>query len=204
LEKAHVPTLRSLPDNIMIDCAAGESVLEAARRGHLAIAHACGGKAKCSTCRIWILTGAEGCPPKELLERELTSRLGPTGDIRLACQLRPTGDITFRRLVLDETDLLIANQLHRSAASKTGEVKPVVLFFSDVVGFTSFSETLTPYDVMYLLNRSSRKGMRLSGAWALRLRDYDRPSVRAKWKRRPRDGGSAGESRPKAQHGVEG
>jgi class 3 adenylate cyclase len=32
-------------------------------------------------------------------------------------------------------------------------VKPVVLFFSDVAGFTSFSETLTPYDVMYLLNR---------------------------------------------------
>jgi len=128
-------------------------VLEAALRGHLAIAHACGGKAKCSTCRIWILTGAEACPPKESLERELTSRLGLTGDIRLACQLRPTGDITFRRLVLDETDLLIANQLHRSATSKTGEVKSVVLFFSDVVGFTSFSETLTPYDVMYLLNR---------------------------------------------------
>jgi class 3 adenylate cyclase/nitrite reductase/ring-hydroxylating ferredoxin subunit len=55
--------------------------------------------------------------------------------------------------VLDETDLRIANQLFRSAASKTGELKPVVLFFSDVVGFTSFSESLTPYDVMYLLNR---------------------------------------------------
>ena len=148
-----MPTLRSLPDNITIDCATGESVLEAARRGHLAIAHACGGKAKCSTCRIWILTGAEACPPKESPERELTGRLGLTGDIRLACQLRPTSDITFRRLVLDETDLRIANQLYRSAASKTGELKPVVLFFSDVVGFTSFSETLTPYDVMYLLNR---------------------------------------------------
>ena len=28
-----------------------------------------------------------------------------------------------------------------------------MLFFSDVAGFTSFSEKLTPYDVMYLLNR---------------------------------------------------
>ena len=77
----------------------------------------------------------------------------PNGRYSTRLQLQPTGDITFRRLVLDETDLLIANQLHRSAASKTGEVKPVVLFFSDVAGFTSFSETLTPYDVMYLLNR---------------------------------------------------
>ena len=148
-----MPTLRSLPDNVTIDCAIGESVLEAARRAHLPIAHACGGKAKCSTCRIWILEGGEACPAKETLERELTGRLGLTDDIRLACQLRPTGDITFRRLVLDETDLRIANQLHRSVASKSGEVKPVVLFFSDVAGFTSFSETLTPYDLMYLLNR---------------------------------------------------
>ncbi len=148
-----MPTLRSLPDNVAIDCAKGETVLEAGRRAHLPIAHACGGKAKCSTCRIWILDGAEACPKKETLERELTGRLALTDDIRLACQLRPTGDITFRRLVLDETDLRIANQLHRSAASKSGEVKPVVLFFSDVTGFTSFSETLTPYDVMYLLNR---------------------------------------------------
>jgi ferredoxin len=148
-----VSTIRSLPEDITIDCATGESVLEAARRGHLAIAHACGGKAKCSTCRIWILAGAEVCPAKGTLERKLTDRLSLTDDIRLACQLRPTGDITFRRLVLDETDLLIANQLHRSITSKSGEVKPVVLFFSDVVGFTTFSETLTPYDVMYLLNR---------------------------------------------------
>lgn len=148
-----MPTLRSLPDNIAFDCAAGESVLEAARRAHLPIAHACGGKAKCSTCRVWILEGAENCPPEGEQERALTSRLGLDDDIRLACQLRPAGDVTFRRLVLDETDLRIANQLLRHAASKTGEVKPVVLFFSDVAGFTSFSETLTPYDVMYLLNR---------------------------------------------------
>ena len=149
----HGATLRSLPDNVTIDCVTGESVLEAARRAHLPIAHACGGKAKCSTCRIWILAGAESCPAKEALELEMTARLGLPDDIRLACQLRPTGDIAFRRLVLDETDLRVANQLHRSDAAKSGEVKPVVLFFSDVAGFTSFSETLTPYDVMYILNR---------------------------------------------------
>ena len=83
----------------------------------------------------------------------MTARLGLTDNIRLACQLRPTGDIAFRRLVLDETDLRVANQLHRSDASKSGEVQPIVLFFSDVAGFTSFSETLTPYNAMYILNR---------------------------------------------------
>ena len=145
--------LRSLPDNLTIDCAAGESVLEAALRAHLPIAHACGGKAKCSTCRIWILEGVEASPEKSAAERDLTDRLGLTNEIRLSCQFRPTSDITFRRLVLDDTDLRITNQLQRSTASRSGELKPVVLFFSDVSGFTNFSETLTAYDVMYILNR---------------------------------------------------
>ena len=148
-----MPKLRSLPDNQSIECDAGESVLEAARRAHLPLAHACGGKAKCSTCRIWILDGANACPEREETERRLTDRLGLGENVRLACQLRPIGDVTFRRLILDETDLRMANQLQRRAAQRSGELKPVVLFFSDVAGFTSFSETLTPYDVMYLLNR---------------------------------------------------
>ena len=122
-------------------------------RAHLPMTHACGGRAKCSTCRVWMLSGRGSLSAKERLERTLTGRLGLDDEVRLACQLRPTGDFAFRRLVIDETDLLIASQLHRSVVSKSGEVKPVVLFFSDVAGFTSFSETLTPYDVMYLLNR---------------------------------------------------
>ena len=102
---------------------------------------------------MWILEGEAACPEPADAEIALTARLGLDDSIRLACQLRPTGDITFRRLVLDETDLRMASQLQRQAATKAGELKPVVLFFSDVSGFTSFSETLTPYDVMYLLNR---------------------------------------------------
>jgi len=148
-----VPTLTSLPDNVAIAARPDESVLEAARRAHIPIACACGGRAKCSTCRIWILEGAAACPQPGELERALTSRLGLGDNVRLACQLRPDADITFRRLVLDETDLRMASQLQRHAATNAGELKPVVIFFSDVAGFTTFCETLTPYDVMYLLNR---------------------------------------------------
>lgn len=146
-------TLKSLPDNQTLELHEGESVLEAARREHIPLAHACGGKAKCSTCRIWILEGAESCPERDEAEQTLSDRVGLGDNVRLACQLRPTGDVTFRRLILDDTDLKIANQLQRTKATRSGELRPVVLFFSDVAGFTSFSENLTPYDVMYLLNR---------------------------------------------------
>ena len=148
-----MPTLLSLPDDISIKSTLGESVLEAARRADVPIACACGGKAKCSTCRIWILDGADRCPERTAPERALVERLGLGNNVRLACQLRPDSDITFRRLVLDETDLRMTSQLLPHRSTSAGELKSVVIFFSDVAGFTHFSETLTPYDVMYLLNR---------------------------------------------------
>ena len=59
----------------------------------------------------------------------------------------------YRRLVLDEIDLALSSQLGPGGAKRVGEVRDVTVFFSDVADFTAISETLTPYDVMYLLNR---------------------------------------------------
>ncbi len=148
-----MPQLTSLPDNVAFECQPGESVLKAAKAAGIPFASACGGKAKCSTCRIWILEGAESLPAKHEAEAQLTERLALSEAIRLACQVRPTGDMVFRRLVLDALDLRIASQLDRRVESKSGELKQVAVFFSDVAGFTTFSETLPPYDVMYILNR---------------------------------------------------
>ena len=59
----------------------------------------------------------------------------------------------MRRLVLDETDLMMTSQLDRVVATRTGEARNVTIFFSDIANFTALSERLSPYDVMYLLNR---------------------------------------------------
>jgi class 3 adenylate cyclase len=83
----------------------------------------------------------------------MARRLGLADEVRLACQLRPECELRVRRLVLDETDLMMASQLDRSAATRTGEAKNVAIFFSDIADFTSLSERLSPYDTMYLLNR---------------------------------------------------
>ena len=46
------------------DVAADETLLEAALRSGVPFAHACGGRAKCSTCRVWVLDGLEACPER--------------------------------------------------------------------------------------------------------------------------------------------
>ncbi len=145
--------VKSLPDNVVFDVTADETLLEAALRSGVAFAHACGGRAKCSTCRIWVLDGLETCPERTELESSLAKRLGLAKEVRLACQLRPEGTLRIRRLVLDETDLMMCSQLDRAVAARTGEAKNVTIFFSDIAGFTALAERLSAYDVMYLLNR---------------------------------------------------
>ena len=146
-------TITCMPDGKAIDVGPSETILQADLRTDIPHAHACGGRAKCTTCRIAILEGLENCPPRTELEQAVASRLGFAPEMRLACQTRPQGDVTFRRLVLDDTDREIASQLLRKRTGPCGENKPVAVLFSDIRGFTTLAQTLSPYDVMFALNR---------------------------------------------------
>ncbi len=141
------------PDGIEFDVAPGETILDAARRAGIAWASACGGRAKCSTCRVRILDGLKDCPKRSPDEAMMAEKLVLDDHVRLACQVKPAGDLRVRRLVLDETDLAMTSQLDRAAPTRTGDVQNVTIFFSDINDFTSISEALTAYDVLYLLNR---------------------------------------------------
>jgi adenylate cyclase len=55
-----------------------------------------------------------------------------------------------RRLVLDGEDVdTVENQL---SVGSIGEEKQIAVMFADIRGFTKFSETALPYDVIYVLN----------------------------------------------------
>ncbi len=131
----------------------GDTILDATLRAHIAHAHACGGQAKCSTCRVWILEGMENVSPLEDDERRLAEPLGFGPEVRLACQTRVQGDVKLRRLVLDETDLEITSQLSRHRLGLAGESKNVSVLFCDIRGFTQLTTALSPYDVVFVLSR---------------------------------------------------
>jgi adenylate cyclase len=78
----------------------GWTVLEASRSFGIPHAAMCGGRARCTTCRVRVVRGASHCPPPKADEQVALDRIAATtSEVRLACQLRPAGDIAVEPLV---------------------------------------------------------------------------------------------------------
>ncbi len=136
-----------LPDNKTCDSPSNVTILEIAKRNNIPHVAACGGEGKCTTCRLLILEGIENCSKETETEKKLIDQAHTTKGFRLACQTSISGDITARRLVLDSDDI------QHMSFDRQGESKKIAILFSDIRGFTPFSEKLTPYDVVFILNR---------------------------------------------------
>jgi adenylate cyclase len=77
----------------------GWTVLEASRSHGIPHQSICGGRARCSTCRVRVVDGAAHCPRPGPDEARMLERIGAPESLRLACQLRPTGDIAVEPLL---------------------------------------------------------------------------------------------------------
>lgn len=149
-----MPSVSYVIEKREVEADLDETILHVSLTSGIPHAHACGGNARCSTCRVLITEGLDHCAPRNEKEQMLAGRLHFSSDVRLACQTTINGDVTLRRLVLDEEDLLLTNQLARGAVvSAVGEEKKLAILFSDIRGFTPFAEALPPYDVVHVLNR---------------------------------------------------
>jgi adenylate cyclase len=147
-----------LPDHKLIEAEPDAyTLLDASLAAGIPHTHVCGGNARCSTCRVIILEGQEYCAPRTAAETALAKQLGFDPTVRLACQtaIQSKGRITLRRLSLDAEDLELfqGQAIGKIAPHMMGEEKNVAILFADIRGFTTFSEALLPYDVIYVLNR---------------------------------------------------
>jgi ferredoxin len=79
------------------EVAAGTKLVLAIEDAGIDILHRCGGNARCTTCRIQVVSG-ELAPMGELEQERLAreASLGP--DIRLSCQIHVESDLTIRVL----------------------------------------------------------------------------------------------------------
>ncbi len=144
----------SQTDNKTIDASPGSTILKAALKAKINLMHVCGGKSRCSTCRVYVVDGLSNCLPRNEKEKQLAEKLGFPENIRLACQTKISGNIAIRRPVVDDLDRkIILRQFGDSSGTKLGQEKDLGILFTDIENFTQFAEAFPAYDVVHALNR---------------------------------------------------
>lgn len=89
------------PLGARIEILAGESLIEAAWRSGYYWPTVCGGRAECTACVTRIVGGGEHSPPPDTREagqlERARLRSGETFPIRLACCIRPVGEVVVEK-----------------------------------------------------------------------------------------------------------
>jgi adenylate cyclase len=138
------------PDGRVVEVTRGTSVLEASRLAGIPHASICGGRGRCSTCRVRVRDDIRSIDPPAEDELRVLRRIGATSNIRLACQLRPRGAVEVTPLL---PPFAHAADGRRRIDLVQGSEREIAILFADIRGFTALSEGRLPYDVVFVLNR---------------------------------------------------
>ena len=137
------------PGGRVVSAPRGFTVLDASRSAGIPHAAVCGGRGRCSTCRVHVVRGLEDLPPPSGAERRVLARVGAAGDVRLACQTRPVRDLAVVPLLPPS----VAARAALTADVRQGRESEIAVLFADLRGFTRMAEHKLPYDVVFVLNR---------------------------------------------------
>jgi adenylate cyclase len=128
---------------------AGFTILEASRFAGIPHASVCGGRGRCSTCRVRVIRGEDQLPAASTDELRVLGRVGAPAHVRLACQVRPRRDLAVVPLVPAGAGPAEA----LPSGHRDGEELTIAVLFADLRGFTRLAERKLPYDVVFILNR---------------------------------------------------
>ncbi|MDX1433199.1 MAG: adenylate/guanylate cyclase domain-containing protein [Gammaproteobacteria bacterium] len=132
-----------------VELPVGQSVLEALRDAGVPHASVCGGRGRCTTCRIHVSDGIEMLPAPSALEAAALHRIGAPPSVRLACQTRPSASLAITPLLPASTG---ADDL-KKIGGVSGHEQPVAVMFVDLRASTRIGERRLPYDVVFILNQ---------------------------------------------------
>ncbi len=139
----------------VIEIAKNQSVLEASLSAGIPHFHACGGNAKCSTCRVLVIEGDDWLTPATRPESFLKNQMHFPPNVRLACQTHVTGGpVKLRRIIQDETDIgLYVGSAAGDSTQQLGEEKEMALMFLDIRNFTHIVESHPAFDVIHIIRK---------------------------------------------------
>jgi adenylate cyclase len=136
------------PDRAPVSVPLGFTVLEASRWAGIPHTSICGGRARCSTCRIRVTSGGEGLPRPSEIERSTLERIKAPAQVRLACQLRPPHDIGIVPMIPARTGA----RGMRIAIDEGAELTATALCV-DLRDSTSLAAGKLPYDSLFIVDR---------------------------------------------------
>lgn len=138
------------PEGKSVRVSKGVNLLEASNLNGIPHASVCGGRGRCSTCRVRIVEGEDSLPEASDAERKVLERVGAPPRVRLACQAVPTADVSIMPLLPPNASPLDGRKRNADLA---GQEREIAILFADLRSFTQFSEKKLPYDVVFVLNR---------------------------------------------------
>ena len=133
-----------------IKTSTGPTLLEMSRLHNVPHAAACGGRARCSTCRVRIENSEKKLPRPAFAEAFTLASIGAEPGVRLACQIRPRSSLTVTKLVREA--VFSPSHIAPSDIDAAGVEKPLAIMMVDLRDYTWMAQARLPYDVVYVLN----------------------------------------------------
>lgn len=140
------------PGDRVVVVPTGFTVLEASRWAGIAHTSVCGGRGRCSTCRVRVTHGADQLMAPDPIELRTLARIGDPAGVRLACQVRPQADISIEPLVRLSADAA-RDVLRFGAAIDGGAEMEIAALFVDLRESTRLAAGRLPYDALFLFDR---------------------------------------------------
>jgi len=140
------------PGDRVVMVPTGFTVLEASRWARIPHTSVCGGRGRCSTCRVRVIHGAEQLMAPDPIEYRTLTRIGNPAGVRLACQIRPQADIAIEPLVRLSTEAA-RDVLRFGAAIDGGAEMEIAALFVDLRESTRLAAGRLPYDALFLFDR---------------------------------------------------
>lgn len=138
-----------LPDSRRVRGVRGLTMLEALRAAGIPHAAVCGGRGRCTTCRVRVGDPSASVPTPSAMERAALERIGAPPNVRLACQARPQGRVDITPLIRADAGSAEA----RKPGGVSGHERIITTMFLDLRGSTALGERRLPYDVLFILNQ---------------------------------------------------
>jgi adenylate cyclase len=129
----------------------GQTLLEISRANAIPHPSACGGRGRCSSCRVLVIAGGDKAPAPNGLESRMLERIRAPKQVRLACQLRPQADMNVR--VLLGIERMPSGDDDLGENLDWGVEQELTVLFADIRGFSTLARNQLPADLIVLLNR---------------------------------------------------